>query len=223
VIWILGGKDDPNSVDVQNLSPGDRRRRRIRARYAEMSPVAKEAVLKRRRDARASKRLFKTPEEVKESRRQVNINNRKRSKEQRENNLHPDSIAMRNPQWKPELLFSPGAKPSSRVSEEMVIPYFGGSPVYVEVEVREPPQQDETPETFLSNTIHTAHLTPGLRESRRKRRNQEFESTIARNTFGTSIENENIASQPTQSCVVDNGKLLAKLYIIITTNKLIHI
>jgi hypothetical protein len=162
MIWILGGKDDPNSVDVQNLSPGNRRRRRIGARYAEMSPVAKEALLKRRRDARASKRLFKTPEEVKESRRQVNINNRKRSKAQRENNLHPDSIAMTNPQWKPELLFPLGAKPSSRVSEEMVIPDFDGSPVYVEVEGREPPRQDETPETFLSNTIHTAHLTPGL-------------------------------------------------------------
>jgi hypothetical protein len=64
----------------------------------------------------------------------------------------------------------------------MVIPDFGGSPIYVEEEVREPPQQDETPETFLSNTIHTAHLTPGLSESRRKRCNQEFESTIGRNT-----------------------------------------
>jgi hypothetical protein len=222
VIWILGGKDDPNSVDVQNLSPGDRRRRRIRACYAEMSPIAKEALLKKRHDARASKRLFKMPEEVKESRRQVNINNRKRSKEQRENNLHTDSIAMTNPQWKPEFLFPPGAKPSSRVSEEMVIPDFGGSPINVEVEVQEPPQQDETPETFLSNIIHTAHLTPGLRESRRKRHSQEFESTIVRNTFGTTIENENITSQPTQSCVVDNGKLLANLYIIIT-NKLIHI
>jgi hypothetical protein len=104
----------------------------------------------------------------------------------------------------------------------MVIPAFGGSPVYVEAEVREPPQQDETPETFLSNTIHTAHLTPGLRESRRKCRNQEFESTIGRNANGTTGENENIASQPTQSCVVDNGKLLGNLYIIIT-DKLIHI
>jgi hypothetical protein len=139
VVCILGGNVDPNPVDDQNLSPDDRRRWRRRARYAEMSPVAKEALLKRRRDARASKRLFKTSEEVKESRRQVNINNRIRSKEQRENNLHPDSIAMRNPQWKPELLFPPGAKPSSRVSEEMVIPDFGGSPVYVEVEVREHP------------------------------------------------------------------------------------
>jgi hypothetical protein len=97
-----------------------------------------------------------------------------------------------------------------------VIPDFGGSPVYAEAEIREPPQQDETPETFLSNTIHTAHLTPGLRESRRKRRNQEFESTIGRNTNGSTGENENIASQPTQSCVVDNGKLLANLYYIIS-------
>jgi methylphosphotriester-DNA--protein-cysteine methyltransferase len=67
-------------VDDQNLSPDDRRRGRRRARYAEMSPVAKKALLKRRRDARASKRLFKTAQEVKESRRQVNINNKKKIK-----------------------------------------------------------------------------------------------------------------------------------------------
>jgi hypothetical protein len=178
-----------------------------------MSPVSKEALLKRLRVARASKRLFKTPQEVKESRRQVNINNKKKRKEHRENNLHPDSIAMENPQWKPEILWPPGAKPTSRESEEMVIPDFGGSPIYVEQEVREPPQQDETHETFLSNTIHTAHLTPGLRESLRKLHNQEFESTIGRNTNGTTGEIENIASLPTHSCVVDNGKLLANLYI----------
>jgi hypothetical protein len=129
---------------------------------------------------------------------------------------------MANPQWKPQLLFPPGDKPPSRVSEEMVIPDFSGSPVYVEAVVREPPQQDGTPETFLSNTIHTANLTPRLRESRRKRRNQEFESTIERNTNGTIGENENIASQPIRSCVVDNGKLLVNLYIIIN-DKLIHI
>jgi hypothetical protein len=97
-----------------------------------------------------------------------------------------------------------------------VIPDFGGSPIYVETEVREPPQQDETHETFLSNTIHTTQLTSGLRESRRKHRNQEFESTIGRNTNGTTGENENITSLPTRSCVVDNGKLLVTLYIIIT-------
>jgi hypothetical protein len=162
VVWILGGNNDPNSVDDKNLSPGERRRRRARERYAEMSPVAKEALLKRLRDARASKRLFKTPQEVQESRRQVNIKNKRKRKEHRENNLHPDSIAMENPQWKPELLWPPGPKPTSRVSEEMVIPDFGGSPIYVEAEVREPPQQDETHETFLSNTIHTAHLTIGI-------------------------------------------------------------
>jgi hypothetical protein len=102
----------------------------------------------------------------------------------------------------------------------MVIPDFGGSHAYVEAEVREPPQQDETPETFLFNTVHTEHLTPGLRYSHRKCCNQEFEATISRNTNGTTGENENHASQTTQ-CVVDNGKELDKPYI--TTNELKHI
>jgi hypothetical protein len=180
-----------------------------------MSPVSKEALQKKRRDARAVTRLFKTPQEKKESARKSDNNYRKRMKEHHENNLHPDSIAMANPQWKPELLHPNGDKPSSRVSEQMVIPDFGGSPVYVEAALQEPAQQDETLETFLSNNIHTGHLTPGLRESRRKHRNQEFESTIRRNTNGSTGENENIASQPIQSCVVDNGKLLTNLYIII--------
>jgi hypothetical protein len=110
-----------------------------RTRYAEMSPVAKEALLKRSCDDRAAKRLFKTPQEKKENARLSKCNYKKKMKEHRENNLHPNSITMTNPQWKPELLFPPGDKPSSRVSEEMVIPDFGGSPVYVEAEVREPP------------------------------------------------------------------------------------
>jgi hypothetical protein len=95
-----------------------------------MSPVSRALLNKRRRDSYVSKkRLFKTLQEKADRRRQVNKDYNMRAKEQRENNLHPDSIAMANPQWKPELLFPPGAKPSSRVSEEMVIPDFGGSPV----------------------------------------------------------------------------------------------
>jgi hypothetical protein len=49
-------------------------------------------------------------------------------KEHSENNLHPDSIAMENPQWKLELLHPPGDKPSSRVSEQMVIPDLVAGP-----------------------------------------------------------------------------------------------
>jgi hypothetical protein len=204
---ILGPADEATPVDKKNLSPGERRHRRDRVHRAAMPPLQREAFNKRRHEGRAAKRLFQTPQ----TRRQINLNYYHKNKEQCANNLHPDSVAMENPQWKLEVLCPPGDKPSSRVSEEMAIPNFGGSPVYVEADVREHPQQDETPETFLSNTIHTTHLTPGSRESRRKRRNQEFESTIGRNTNGSTSESENIASQPTQSCVVDNGNLLANL------------
>jgi hypothetical protein len=127
-----------------------------------MFPLQREALNRSRRDVRAAKRLFKTPQEKKENASISKCNYKKKTKEQCENNLHPDSIAMANPQWKIEILVRPGHKLASRVSEEMVIPDFGGSPIYVEAEVREHPQQDETPETFLSNTIHTTHLTPGL-------------------------------------------------------------
>jgi hypothetical protein len=64
-----------------------------------MSPVSRALLNKRRRDSYVSKkRLFKTPQEKDDRRRQVNKDNNKRAKEQRENNLHPDSIAMVNPQ-----------------------------------------------------------------------------------------------------------------------------
>jgi hypothetical protein len=149
-------------MDDQINSPSERRRRNDRARRAAMSPLQREALNRRRRDARAAKRLFKTPQEKKENASISKCNYKKKIKEKRENNLHPDSIAMANPQWKIELLVPPSHKPASRVPEEMVIPDFGGSHVYVEAEVREHPHQDETPKAFLSNTIHTAHLTPGL-------------------------------------------------------------
>jgi hypothetical protein len=60
------------------------------------------------------------------------------------------------------------------------------------------------------NSVDDKNLSPG------ERWNLEFESTIGRNTNGITGENENIASLPTHSCVVDNGKLLANLYIIVT-------
>jgi hypothetical protein len=210
---MLGVVDETVTVDDQNVSPGERRRRNARARRAVLSPEQRALINKRRRDSYAAKRLFTTPEEKVERTRKNNRDYKKRVKEDRANNLHPDSIAMANPQFKPELIFPPGDEPPSRLSEQMEIPDFGGTPVFVDAVVPEPLHQVETPDTFLSNTIHTSHLTPGLRCSRRKHRNQEFEGAVGRNTKGTTGENNNFASQPTQSCVVNNGKLLGNLYI----------
>jgi hypothetical protein len=100
IVLILGAFDETAPMGDQNLSPGERRRRKDRARRATMSPLKREEINKRRHDKRAAKRLFKTPEE-KETGRQAKANYKKLIKEQRENNLHPDSIAMANPQWKP--------------------------------------------------------------------------------------------------------------------------
>jgi hypothetical protein len=83
-------------MDDQNLSPSERRRRKGRARRAAMSPLQKEEINKRRRDARVAKRLFKTPQEKTKTVRQPKLNYKKRMKEHCDNNLHPDSIAMAN-------------------------------------------------------------------------------------------------------------------------------
>jgi hypothetical protein len=218
---MSGPETETYSTDDENMTPKERRRRQDSARWAAMSPISRALRNKRRRDSYVSKRLFKTPQEKIDKKRQAKRDYNKRVKEHKENNLHPDSIAMANPQFKPELLFPSGDKSPSRVLHQMEIPDFGGAPVYIEADHQAPSQQVQTPQTFISNAIHMAHLTPGLRHSQRKRRNQEFEATIGRNTKGTTCENENIASQPTQLCVIENGKILDNVYI--TTNKLIHI
>jgi hypothetical protein len=63
-----------------------------------MSPVSRVLHNKMKRDSYLSKRLFKTPQQSVEKRRHTNKDYKKRVKEQHENNLHPDSIAMANPQ-----------------------------------------------------------------------------------------------------------------------------
>jgi HSP90 family molecular chaperone len=115
MIMVFGAVDEKTAIDDQNIFPGELRRRKNIARYAAMSPLQKEALNRKRRDARAAKRLFKTPQEKKENARLSKCNYKKKMKEQREKNLHPDSIAMANPQWKLELLVPPGDKPASRV------------------------------------------------------------------------------------------------------------
>jgi hypothetical protein len=67
---ILGLADEATPVDKKNLSPKERRRRRYRARRVAMSPLQREALNKRRREGRAAKRLFQTPQ----TRRKINLN-----------------------------------------------------------------------------------------------------------------------------------------------------
>jgi hypothetical protein len=72
-----------------------------RERYAAVSPGKRAMINKRRRDAATAKRILKMPEEIKEKAKQSKKDYKKRMKEHRANNLHPDSIAMANLQWKP--------------------------------------------------------------------------------------------------------------------------
>jgi hypothetical protein len=64
---------------------------------------------------------------------------KRRMKEFTANNLHPDSIAMANPQFVLELIFPTPVEPVTSASE-LVIPDFSGSPVYI------PPILEQTPD-----------------------------------------------------------------------------
>jgi hypothetical protein len=84
MIMVLG--------DDQNISPGELRHRKNRARYVAMSPLQKEALNKKHHDARAAKRLFKTPQEKKENARLSKCNYKKKMKEQREKTCIPTPL-----------------------------------------------------------------------------------------------------------------------------------
>jgi hypothetical protein len=63
-------------------SKSNRRKRLARERYATVSPGKRVMINKRRRDVAATKRIFKTPKEIKEKAKQTKSDYKKRMKDQ---------------------------------------------------------------------------------------------------------------------------------------------
>ncbi|RLN25348.1 hypothetical protein C2845_PM07G13130 [Panicum miliaceum] len=96
-----------------STDPKEHRSERDKARRASMSLHERTLINQHRRELYHSKRLLKTPQTVEVEKMRNRLPARKegkreykrRLKEFRANNLHPDSIAMVNPEFVPKLLF----------------------------------------------------------------------------------------------------------------------
>ena len=98
-----------------------------------MTAEKRELINKHRRDAYHAKKVNRpklTTEQKKANVKGPKIEYKRRLKEFRANNLHPDSIAMANPQFVPELIVPTPIELVTSASE-LVIPGFSGSPVYI--------------------------------------------------------------------------------------------
>ena len=122
----------------ESINPKERRREKYRARMESMSTEERALINQHRRELYHVKKLLRTEEEVKKEKLRNRLPARKegkreykrRMKEFRANNLHPDSIAMANPQFVPKLIIPTPIELLTSQSE-LVIPEFSGSPVYI--------------------------------------------------------------------------------------------
>ena len=91
-----------------------------------MSPEQKALINKRRRDLYAAKnaarKLQMTPQEKKEKRKEMKKNYNRMVREHRDNNLHPDSLAMESPHFNPQLIFPSSPQSPEAPSYNMEIP-----------------------------------------------------------------------------------------------------
>jgi hypothetical protein len=104
---------------------------------------------------------------------------KRRMKEFRANNLHPDSIAMANPQFVPELIFPNPIEPLTIVSE-LVIPKFSGSPIYIPALVEQIPDVQGM-ESGVGRSLPRRRVVAIERNALRNQRNMEFHATIWKN------------------------------------------
>jgi len=95
------------SISINNVvtCPKERKREVERAQRAAMSPEQKALLNKRRRDLYAQKntarKLQMTPQEKEVKRKESKKKYNTMVRENRANNLHPDSIAMESPHFNP--------------------------------------------------------------------------------------------------------------------------
>ncbi|KAG2542616.1 hypothetical protein PVAP13_9NG649766 [Panicum virgatum] len=102
-----------------------------------MSTEERALINQRRRELYHVEKLLRTEEEVKKEKLRNRLPARKEGKREYKRrmkefraNLHPDSIAMANPQFVPELVVPTPIELVTSASE-LVIPGFSGSPVYI--------------------------------------------------------------------------------------------
>lgn len=213
----LGGPtvlNSPSQVHVPKKRDKEVERLRGVARRAALTNDQREQANKKRRDtyhaknadeksARSERKREhnKTPSQ-REGRRTYN----KRMKCLRDNNLHPESIAMENPHFTPELIF-PDVDSTNISAHDWTIPVVNGTPVYVQPQTEQSMEID-TPSEHTSRLIHRHHVTHGERYALLRRRNRKFETTASTRTNEYVDEDINGLETPAQSMIINNGNTL---------------
>jgi hypothetical protein len=173
--------------------------------YANLTPEEKTARLERQREK------SKTP-----ARKESLRNSQRRHREVQKHTLHPDSIAMENPLFTPELVWPTAgasrAHGTTTKSNDWVIPKSSATPLYI------PPPHDEVndegcDELLPSHMTHRSHVPSGQRHALLTHRNTMFECRIGSNTRTSNkdgdckaIDQVDVNRPLTQSDMTNNGK-----------------
>jgi hypothetical protein len=153
----------------------------------------------------AARKLQMTPQEKKLKRKECNKKYKTMVRENRANNLHPNSIAMESPHFNPQLIFPSSPQSPEAPSQDMEIPKTGGTPVDIAPSVVQNPEVQTAELAEPTQTIHRHHVTTGERNALLSRRNRAFEANIGRRARGCADGKCNDSNEPTQPSVVYNG------------------
>lgn len=142
--------------------------------YAKLTPEEKTTRLQRQREK------SKTP-----ARKESLRNSQRRHREVQKHTLHPDSIAMENLLFSPELVWPTadafGAHGTTTKSSDWVIPESNATPLYI------PPPHEEVDDEGCDelppgHNTHRSHVTSKKRHALLTHRNMMFERRIGSNT-----------------------------------------
>jgi hypothetical protein len=187
------------------------RQQYFRERYINMTPEEKEA---RREQQRKS---YRVP-----WRKEVKVASNKRRRDMQKETLHPESIAMENPLFIPELVWptigASGAHGSAVKSSDWVIPESSATPFYI------PPPHEEADdegcdELLSGHMTQRSHVLSGQRHALLTRRNMLFERRIGSNTRtsnkdGDCMDEDRVdANTPLPQSIVTNNSKYRRLII----------
>ena len=143
-------------------------------------------------------RLYnKTP-----ARKEAKRNYRRRQREFQQDTLHHESIAMENPKYIPEVV-----QPTTGVcaslgslvsSSDWIVPDLSPSPTFI-LPVSTNPEDVDTSKRSPRCIRQKCHVPSGERQSLLARRNQQFESAIARRVHAAPEDNESDAAEQVKS------------------------
>jgi hypothetical protein len=203
----IGDVNASNCIENIITCPKERKRQLDRARRAAMSPEQKALINKRRHESyaakNASRKLQMTPQE-KEKRKEMKKNYNRMVREHRANNLHPDSLAMENPHFNPQLIFPSSPQSPEAPSQDMEILELRGTSAHIAPSVDENPEV-QTPKLVVAQTMHRTRVTARERNALLSHRNQAFEVNIGRRARGCADGKRTDSNEPTQPSMIYNG------------------